>query len=315
MSTSTGDAPSKKGKCFAIMPITTPSDMVSRYGDDPDHFLHMSEYLFRPAVEAAGYVFCPAKVESNNVIQSEIIKNLIEADLVLCDASGWNANVFFEFGIRAALNKPAAIVMDNLTDRPPFDVDMLNTHKYNWSGFKWVLDEEIPSLTRFIERAGDHTDNAIWRIFGIKAAASGLDRSANEADVNELLLAQIQSVNERLAEYERRFKLLELEATTGGTATATTPRYIVLNDFGKSSDRQAELKMLTAWLANKEIDQPLRLEVLRRLSDQQPQQTDDELIGSLLRRAERYRAPSQSERRIMPDDKPSKDDAGGPSPK
>lgn len=38
-----------------------------------------------------------------------------EADMVLCDMSRLNANVFFELGIRTALDRPAALVKDDQT--------------------------------------------------------------------------------------------------------------------------------------------------------------------------------------------------------
>lgn len=42
-----------------------------------------------------------------------------------------NANVFFEFGIRTALNKPVCILKDNLTKSIPFDASMVNYREYN----------------------------------------------------------------------------------------------------------------------------------------------------------------------------------------
>src|SRR4051812_32026747 len=105
-------AQADKPLCFAIMPITTPTDAVERYGGDSEHFVHVADFIFKPAAELAGYQFVPAAVDSSRVIQAAIIKNLAEADVVLCDTSLWNANVFFELGIRVALNKPVALVRD-----------------------------------------------------------------------------------------------------------------------------------------------------------------------------------------------------------
>lgn len=41
-------------KCFIIMPVTTPKQLVLTY-NDPDHFLHVMKCLFKPAVEEAGF--------------------------------------------------------------------------------------------------------------------------------------------------------------------------------------------------------------------------------------------------------------------
>ena len=117
--------------CFAIMPISVPPDRLGTYSNQPDHFLHVAEYLFRPAVEAAGYEFRTPAAQHAEIIQAGIIESLGEADLVLCDISTWNPNVFYEFGIRCALDKPVAMIKDNTTERIPFDTAMVNCHTYS----------------------------------------------------------------------------------------------------------------------------------------------------------------------------------------
>jgi hypothetical protein len=118
-------------KCFAIMPISTPKDMLERYWRDEDHFIHVAEYIFKPAAEQAGYEFCPPSITSSDVIHAEIIRNLEESALVLCDITLWNANVFFELGIRVALDKPVALVRDTFTADIPFDNALISCHTYD----------------------------------------------------------------------------------------------------------------------------------------------------------------------------------------
>ena len=67
----------------------------------------------------------PPMVDGDDVIQGTIIKNLGKSDLVLCDMSILNPNVFYELGIRTALNKSVAIVRDEFTD----EID------------NWIIDE------------------------------------------------------------------------------------------------------------------------------------------------------------------------------
>ena len=85
-------------KCFIIMPITTPEATVPRYGGDADHFEHVLDHLFVPAVERAGYEPIPPIAEGSDLIHARIITNLDEADLVLCDMSCLNPNVFLSLG-------------------------------------------------------------------------------------------------------------------------------------------------------------------------------------------------------------------------
>ena len=76
--------------CFIIMPITTPVSKVETYSNDPDHFNHVLECLFVPAIKKAGFVSIPPIAEGADVIHARIIKYLESADLVLCDISTMN---------------------------------------------------------------------------------------------------------------------------------------------------------------------------------------------------------------------------------
>ena len=86
--------------CFIIMPITTPNAGLPDYQNDKDHFSHVLEYLLVPSIEKAGLEAIRPLATGGDVIHGVIIQNLESTDLVLCDMSTLNANVFFELGIR-----------------------------------------------------------------------------------------------------------------------------------------------------------------------------------------------------------------------
>ena len=113
-----------KPTCFIIMPLTTPARYVDHYKGDTDHFIHVLDHLFKPAIQAAGMDPIPPISKGSEIIHGDIIRNLETADLVLCDMSILNPNVFFELGIRTALNKSVAIIRDNVTERIPFDLNL-----------------------------------------------------------------------------------------------------------------------------------------------------------------------------------------------
>ena len=123
-------------ECFIIMPITTPEAMAPLYGGDKDHFQHVLDHLFKPAIEKAGLTPVPPAAEGSDVIHAEIIKNIEKADLVLCDMSCLNPNVFFELGIRTAVDKPVCMVKDELTPKVPFDTGIINHHHIVFSRMK-----------------------------------------------------------------------------------------------------------------------------------------------------------------------------------
>ena len=113
--------------CFVAMPVTTPGNYAEKLRDT-GHFLHVLDHLFSPALTKAGYRVMPPTSRGAQLIHAEIIRNLEQAYLVLCDLSGLNANVFFELGIRTSLDRSLVLVKDNMTERIPFDLNAINTH-------------------------------------------------------------------------------------------------------------------------------------------------------------------------------------------
>jgi hypothetical protein len=161
--------------CFAIMPISMPPELLERYDNDPMHFLHVADHIFKPAAEEAGLEFRSPSTTSAEIVQAEIIGNLEKADLVLCDISTWNPNVFFELGIRVALDKPVAMVRDHHTERIPFDNSMINTHRYDGCLEIHRVMATVPRLAAFLNRAKTQNQNALWKYFGVTQRAARTD--------------------------------------------------------------------------------------------------------------------------------------------
>lgn len=185
-------------KCFVVMPISTLDIYADRY-NDPEHFSHVLDYLFIPALEAAGYETVPPTVTGSDLIHAEIISNLETCDLVLCDISTLNPNVFFELGIRTSLDRPAALVRDNFTVQIPFDTGSINTHTYDASLRPWKLHSEVVALTLHIQqvaaKSGDR--NALWRYFGLTQRASPAEISNPTEAKLDLLIDQVNRLAKR----------------------------------------------------------------------------------------------------------------------
>jgi hypothetical protein len=182
-------------ECFVAMPITTSEFYVSRCGD-ADHFQHVLDHLFTPALESAGYVAIPPASSGSELIHAEIIRHLEQADLVLCDLSGLNPNVFFELGIRTALDRPLAIVKDNLTPQLPFDLSAVNTLTYDCTLNPWTLTSEIPQMAEHIVRStrASANGNVMWRYFGLTKRASPAEVSSNPLEAKvDFIISEITS--------------------------------------------------------------------------------------------------------------------------
>jgi hypothetical protein len=186
-------------ECFIIMPITTPEELIPKFHGDVAHFEHVLDHLFRPAVEAAGFEPLTPIARGADLIHAEIVRRLESSDLVLCDISCLNPNVFFELGIRTAVDRPVALVRDNFTTHIPFDTSIINFHTYDSSLAPWSLEMEVAKLSSHLKASNDgsHGRNPLWRYFGLTTrGAFRPEESPVEAKL-DLILHQIADLVER----------------------------------------------------------------------------------------------------------------------
>jgi hypothetical protein len=184
------------------MPISTPESLVSVYKEDKDHFEHILLHLFIPAIIKAEFEPIPPMVKGADVIHGEIIKNLETADLVLCDMSSLNPNVFFELGIRTALNRTICLVKDNVTNKIPLDIALLNYHTYSSSLSPWILDKEIDSLSEHLKTtvSKSGSTNSLWTYFGINSRHENIGDTDVLENKMELLTKQVDSLKRQIDE-------------------------------------------------------------------------------------------------------------------
>lgn len=98
--------------------------------------------LIGPALEAAGFGGgTTGQIVDSGNIRDDMFALILEADLIICDITVHNANVFYELGIRHALRKKRTLMIkgDPTADKTPFD---LLTDRY------LAYDVEDPSAAR-----------------------------------------------------------------------------------------------------------------------------------------------------------------------
>lgn len=226
----------QRPKCFIAMPVTTHPDEAAAY-DDPAHWLHVMETLFVPAIEDAGFTPVRPIAQGSDLIHAGIIRHLSEVDLVLCDLSGHNPNVFFELGVRTALNKPIALIRDERTDLP-FDTSVVNTLEYQSSLRGWDIAAQRASLSEHINSCANSCagENPMWRQFGIRIAATApsTDQSTEDARLDYL----ISEVADLRNDVSREIATLRNTVAHVGQ----DPR--VLNaSLGQTTDRHRDLRL------------------------------------------------------------------------
>ena len=153
--------------CFAIMPIADHPDYT------PGHFTRVYNHLIKPACEKAGYKVIRADdAKASHMIMFDILKNIVECDMAICDLSSKNANVFYELGLRQAFNKKTILITDGMT-QTPFDITGFRYVKYSDSlRIDTVLGdiEEISAMLKETEEASEDDINSIVNLLRIQPA-------------------------------------------------------------------------------------------------------------------------------------------------
>ena len=93
-------------------------------GHDEAEFIFYE--IIKPGIVQSLGEDCSVERESDKskggLITASIIRDLISADVVIVDITGWNPNVFLELGMRYALRNKVTIVMAQIGTRIPFDI-------------------------------------------------------------------------------------------------------------------------------------------------------------------------------------------------
>lgn len=112
-----------QGMCGIIRPIAGGSDYSASHWRDVHD-------IVADAASSVGYQ--PRLVSESDaagVILSEIITNIYNDPIIICDVSSKNPNVMFELGLRMAFEKPVIIIADDETDFS-FDISPVKHLKY-----------------------------------------------------------------------------------------------------------------------------------------------------------------------------------------
>lgn len=135
--------------CGIVMPI---SGMMEEYS--ADHWKRVRTIL-ETAIEVAG--FTPNVVWNNDqldIIQSKILQNIYDNEIIICDLSNLNPNVMFEAGLRLSTKKPTILVADTSTT-VPFDLRPFQYISYQYNleynaikSFIYSLSEKLKEIHR-----------------------------------------------------------------------------------------------------------------------------------------------------------------------
>ena len=144
-SSENGKAP--KRRCFVITPIGEPSSPERHHAD------WVLNFAISPVLGSRGYeVFRSDKIKDPGIITDSIFEHIIQDQICIADLSFLNPNVFYELGVRHALNLPTIHIAHNKI-RLPFDAAPQNTVFFNLEDYYSLenLKSEIDALISTIE--------------------------------------------------------------------------------------------------------------------------------------------------------------------
>lgn len=180
-----------KKKCFVIMPI---SDVD---GYPKGHLNRVYDYIIVPACKQEGYEPIRADATSkSNVIIVDILRNILECDMAICDLSSRNPNVFYELGFRQAFNMKTVLMKDDQTDRP-FDVSTIRSINYESSLRIDLVNKAITELTKALKETNEMSEkepNSLLKLLSIDNPAKLPDRQKLSLD-SSLILQAIQDLS------------------------------------------------------------------------------------------------------------------------
>ncbi|MEM1120514.1 MAG: hypothetical protein AAGJ18_08685, partial [Bacteroidota bacterium] len=143
-----------KLKAFVIMPFSEKNEKRPL-----GFFNEVLNSLIIPSGIDADFTVETANKQGSDVIQSTIINDLLEADLVIADLTDHNPNVLFELGLRMAVDLPIALIKSKDTGRI-FDVDnMLRVFEYDQNLWRTTVEHDLPLLTAHLKAAWDNRDS------------------------------------------------------------------------------------------------------------------------------------------------------------
>lgn len=191
-------------KCFVLMPI---SDVD---GYEKGHFNRVFDYIIVPACRQAGYdAFRADGSSKTNVIIMDILKNVVDCDMAICDLSARNPNVFYELGFRQAFNKKTVLIKDERTERP-FDISSIRSFNYDSSLRIDLVDKAINELSKALIETQTMTDsepNSLLKLLAIDNPAK-LPKKHELSDDSTVILQAIRDLSEDMQRNLRRRKIL-----------------------------------------------------------------------------------------------------------
>ena len=182
----------KELKCGIIMPISAIAECSKQ------HWEEVKCIIEEAIVEAKFVPNLVSDANDSGIIQSRIVQNIYDNEMVVCDVSCKNPNVMFELGMRLAFDKPTIIIMDSQTtysfDTAPIEhigyPRDLNYHSIN--EFKKKLSQKIKAT---YDSYTSNQGNSFLKHFGEFKVAK-IEHTEGSADA--VILSKLETLEQQI---------------------------------------------------------------------------------------------------------------------
>lgn len=179
--------------CLVIMPVAESTPYES------GHFRRVYEYIIKPACIKAGLLpYRLEDIQGNSQIIVNKLKQVISAEIAICDLSSRNSEVLYKLGIRQAFDLPTLLIKDTITERI-FDIRGLLDLEYDETlrvdRVNKIVEEIAETLLAMYE-SKDIKSNSIISLLGIQKAE--IKTKAELSAEASILLEAISGVKDQL---------------------------------------------------------------------------------------------------------------------
>ncbi|MEE4207792.1 MAG: hypothetical protein V2I43_00815 [Parvularcula sp.] len=165
----------KKKSCFVICPIGADKS-ASRERSDK-----VLKYIIKPVMEESQYVVERAdQIDEPGIITNQIVKKIVESDILIADLTEGNPNVFYELAIRHGLKRPFIHMID-ASEKIPFDNSQVRTIQFDIRDLDSVdsAKKQLQAQVSAIDGGDFVTESPISVAFDLEALKAGGGDSSN----------------------------------------------------------------------------------------------------------------------------------------
>lgn len=182
--------------CYVIMPYGGNDEIRKK------RFKSIYSAIIKPAAENKGYTVMREDHEARQGnINTNIIKSLADADLVIADLSENNWNVAYELGMRHALAKNGTVLLIDDKTSVMFDIhgNKIITYSYEWYDCIDEAQQKIMDAIDYIENNRSSSDSPVHDVFpGFPVKMT--ECLTNNNDEEKAVIAALRNENAKLKE-------------------------------------------------------------------------------------------------------------------